>query len=675
MEKEVAFRKGLTPRTWVLVFITIVVQLVTTQLNHTMGNVWMYPGGLFPLTPALIIFFFHNILPGRWKLTKEELTIIVLVSFFNAQGFWMAGGYLSPYGGTAIMPGSGLISSAYIKSMSPYKESFAAFIPDWLAPSGNLDAVITGGALDWATWATPILFWSMIWIVYLLLGLMISFSLRRPFVETERLIFPLTVATYSLFDYQMEKEPGHKRVKMLDFGTAYAKAFWIGGSVGIIMGLTDVLNYFVPTIPASWEYAGNHVDLSGFFQQYAPGAWGNQWFWWIDFGVYAFVSLDILLTALIFNVLILMVYPALAVRLGWVSYVPGVENYSADQYGSVEGPFKFNYWITYGLMFGIGLWVAWNHRRHFINILQNAFGQATGPKEEDGVSYRFVGLGMSILWIVLLILWTAVGVPPVTAFVGLVLLVLYTLASSRVQAEMHIDDAQLYSVRGWLYDTGYATGSWGAAPVVSGELFKTMYVSSALTGISWSGLSPSLQLHGWKVGYETKTDPKEIMKALIVTAIVSIIFAHVFNLWWWSKAGGVTTSPGWTSYSDRAADSELYTLNTGHTLTAFERVWYAVTGTIFVFACFILRGRFPWFFINPVGVWTAVIGPCCHTWPMLGGLIYKYVIMKIGGTRLWQRVGVPAVVGFITTQTIGMFFFLAWIGFFQVSLPAAMAQP
>jgi hypothetical protein len=671
LEEKITYGRGLTLRVWILTFIMAAIQITTTQLNHTMTNVWMFPSGILPLAPVLIIFFFHNILPSKWKFSREELTILIVISFLNANAFYLVGGYISPYGGIQLLPGQSPVSAAYIKSTSPYKDVFAAFIPDWMAPSSNLNVVINGGILDWGAWIPSIAFWSLLWITFILFGTFISFSLRKPFVIRDRLSFPMSMCTYPLLDYQIEKDGG-KRVKILNFSRPEAKAFWIGGAIGAILGLTDILNYFLPAIPASWEYAGNHIDLTGVFQQYLPGAYGNTWLWWMDVPIYAFAPLEITLTCVISYIVILIIYPAFIVRLGVVSYVPGVEETADVQYGLVEGPFKFIYWRDYGLMFGIGLWVAWHYRKHFVNIFRNITAQTSEPMEDD-ISYRFIGLGMIILWILLLIFWTIAGVPPFVAFVGLILLVIYILANCRVCADTYIDDTQLGAVRGFLYDVGYATGLWGSAPYVNEAIFKTMYMSSMFSGISWSGFYPQMQSHIWKIGYETKTNTKDILKVIIVIAIFSVIFSIIFGLWWWSKCGGVTASPGWPAYSDRAADAELYTLTSGHTLTALERVWYALTGVIFVFVCFYLRGKFRWFIIHPAGVWTALASPMCHLWPPLIGFIYKLVILRVGGTRLWERVGIPFMLGFIALQTLGMFFVLAWYGFFSQALPAALS--
>jgi len=671
MEKEKPLAKGLYPRTWIIILLAITIQVITTQVQATMTNYWLFPSGLLPLAPTLLIFFFHNILPEKLRLRKQELALLIGVSFFNANAFYLLGGYISPYGGAQLLPGIGPAAAAFMKYASPYKESFGAFIPDWMAPSQNLNAIFEGVPIDWGAWTPSILFYFAVWMAFALFGLFLALSLRKPFIKTERLIFPIAAATYPLLDLQMEKEPGHKRVKILDFSTAYAKAFWIGGAVGLIIGASDVLNYFIPAIPPSSEFAGNHIDLTGLFQQYLPGAFGNTWLWWVDIPIYVLCPLDVTLTCIIFNIGILMIYPAIAVRLGWVSYVPGVEQGTA-QYGNVEGPFKFNYWGTYGLMFGIGVWVAWNYREHFLNILRNAFGSATGPKEEDGVPYRFVGIGLIATWILMLIIWMAVGVPVAVSLTAVVLFVLFELANTKTRADAYIEHVQLPDARGWLYDVGYGTGSWGQAPVLDGALFKSMYFSSAsVINSTWTGHHSSYQIMIFKITDEANTDPKDVIKTMIVTSIFTFFVATLFGMWWWTRIGGINTNPGYDMWTEQASGAQTYTLNPGHTLTAMERVTYAISGIIVVFGCFFLRARFPWFFIHPVGIWTALLS-CCHLWPPVMGFIYKYTIMKIGGTRLWERVGIPGIIGFTVIQNLGMFFILAWIGFWTQALPAAM---
>lgn len=67
-----------------------------------------------------------------------------------------------------------------------------------------------------------------------------------------------------------------------------------------------------------------------------------------------------------------------------------------------------------------------------------------------------------------------------------------------------------------------------------------------------------------------------------------------------------------------------------------------------------LRARYTWFFVNPIGLTMALIA--FFVLPAFIGWALKYITIKLGGTKAYNEIEIPAVVGYyIATSLIGGF--------------------
>ena len=85
----------------------------------------------------------------------------------------------------------------------------------------------------------------------------------------------------------------------------------------------------------------------------------------------------------------------------------------------------------------------------------------------------------------------------------------------------------------------------------------------------------------------------------------------------------------------------------------------AVAGFIAcIIVCF-LHARFAWFFLDPVGI--LVGGSAYYWWPPYGGSILmmtaiRFLIMKIGGARIYSRYWIPFAIGVIAGMVVPSIF-------------------
>jgi len=380
--------------------------------------------------------------------------------------------------------------------------------------------------------------------------------------------------------------------------------------------------------------------------------------------------------------IVFFVYEPVGVALGWMPYVPASAT-SHTPYGMQYGPFQFIFFVRDGIVPGIAVWTIWTHRKHFVNIFRVAFGAKKGlPLEEDGVPYRLVGLGAITLSLLFIAFLTANGIPLGVAIIFFILWLIGMISQASV-----VGETGMYEIvnSAWtpplLWDAGAAIGAWPAtAPHLSEATFKTFWMNSVpgSGGPRYVGNLP-YQINIWKVAYETKTKAKDMFIAAFITLVVAAIVAGPISIWWMHYLGGFAKLGPITYYTGaRGAATTFTTTVPGDLLwtDAVKRWVFVVAGIALTFGIQIARARFPWFYLNVVGLVPA--------WRSDGFLLHrtvalvaKFLTLRVGGARLYSETALPLAIGAIAGY--GVMYFITQLGWFiAVGIPnfqAALGAP
>jgi len=144
--------------------------------------------------------------------------------------------------------------------------------------------------------------------------------------------------------------------------------------------------------------------------------------------------------------------------------------------------------------------------------------------------------------------------------------------------------------------------------------------------------------------------------AQLVAIIIGTVVSIPIVLWWFYTYGVnrvfFTSLPfieasgqKWAqSYRTITADAITpHAPNTTFTLPMF------IIGIILAVVLYMLRARFPWFMLTPIGLVMALTWNCGDMWvPFLVALIAKWLTFRIGGATLYEKKGLPIAVGLIT---------------------------
>jgi len=546
-------------------------------------------------------------------------------------------------------------------------------VPDlWIVKdSSAVNAYLYGGPIMLDLYLPTILFYIVNWISLYLAFHFLAIVFRKPWIDVERLPFPWQRPLYEA----LKSAKGLEDRPSL-FNLNKNRWFWLGFLLGAVSASLDVIAiWFGIYIPTMYEFQKYEINLAPYLGEIFPS---NLWqLGWESWAVAATIlmPIDVLNTAIIFWVLLEGVCV-------WINFVTG--STPAGDYwtnGVETGVIRHRLLFVgrppgaFGPIFiALPLILIWRARKQIIHSIKAAVSGA--PREEgEPHSWRTIWIGFILCFIAWYISMLASGAPWHIVWT-FIMLTLFFIFSARWCAETggvlfptHNLD-QHYNI---FYDTLplQATGTLG---LNTASVATTLYAGNWYHW--WVPLIPmEPTLVGFKFAQETKTDNRDISLAIIFSTIIGIVIAIPLGIWMfhnWGASilyermlelGGIaTTYEGWPPL--------VPFLNSNQSWLDFYTipdlpVWW-ITGFIIIVLMEILRTRFTWFFLNPIGI-VVGSGAMCE-WFYDGNLVLAWIIkqlsFKVLGGRGYERIIVPIACGLM----IGYALF-----FMMLQIPAVFA--
>jgi hypothetical protein len=170
----------------------------------------------------------------------------------------------------------------------------------------------------------------------------------------------------------------------------------------------------------------------------------------------------------------------------------------------------------------------------------------------------------------------------------------------------------------------------------------------------------------YRVGLDMGVHPRDITRLILTTGIISAIIGFPTAVWFDYLVGTNNTPMGlydawWIWVHPNAATVENQ--------PAADPLWpYLLAGILLSAVLSVLNFRYVWWPLDPAGVAVGLSGGgSAWIFPALIAWIVKSIVMRIGGTRLNDRVLVPIMVGLLVGYWFLMFLgaFLGLIKFFM----------
>ena len=359
--------KGCTPKA----LIVGLLGALCIGLGSTYNDMIVKGSGLavWNLTPAATFLFFVlvlllnpllRLLHPRLPLQRGELAVafflILLANTLSGRGL-----------PAQLLP---VITGAYYYATpeNGWAEIVQPYMPDWPVPQSR-DAIWgfyegdPTGAVPWAIWAAPLLYWAVFGLALFLAMVCLMVIVRRQWVEHERLAYPMVQLPLAMI---ADDERGRTIKPLFRSGL-----MWVGFAVPFVLASINALhNYFVIIPTVSTSLGG----LSMFRGAVSVGLNLNL----SMVGFSYFIPQNIAL-GLVFFYIVNVVQRGLLGMLAW-----GGKDETMGAYSQYTDPIIIHQ--AMGGMIVLVLGSLWVGRRHLGNVLRKALGRAPEVEDADEIT-------------------------------------------------------------------------------------------------------------------------------------------------------------------------------------------------------------------------------------------------------------------------------------------------
>ncbi|MFX0209554.1 MAG: DUF6785 family protein [Candidatus Hodarchaeota archaeon] len=586
------------------------------------------------------------------KLTRQELTFVwamLIVGIPITNGGFLAGRLLL----NAMYP---------LRGEPPPPTDWA---PVFWGPTSSTEYYRSfegGGFPDISQWLIPLAFWGITSIAWAFMCLFLIQIFRKPWVDVERLAFPLAQPVQELLEAPLAL-PDEKRNRYLFLA--------IGALIAIFWASLEFLRVVFP----DWGDFFKDVDIFGIVP-------GKAWQVKIDlgevFGLSAFlpnayllarpepamiaafllVSLNVLLSALVFYLLFWVLIPVFETEFGIIAPPTGAIASIPDidlGFAKVGGISLFAFG-EFGMLFGVAIWAIILQRRYLWRSIQAIWNPSIIDESGEPIPYRTAWIGMIVCAMLFLGSLLLSGSPVVVAIYAVIFLIIGYLAGARLRAEtagMGIGHP------GYLHLHGMHTARALMGVDNEGKPLdpKGFYVTALWLQFFQRDSAPASpaisSLESYNIARITKTRTRDIFIAhsigivsiILMCLIVWPIFTYYYGLnneWSSEDVAGA-----YFHYTEAA-----YELVTGgfwdHQSYEIDIWGQAIMGMVFAIGLNILRLSRPWLPLNPIAAPILLSLRGGYWWlPILIAYLIKYTTVRIGGTKAYTTYLLPAAVGYL----------------------------
>jgi hypothetical protein len=681
-KEVVEFLPGITKRS---LAIGIPLVLIYAYLSVVVG-LYTDKGGTFgtfiiPMVYLVAIFELLGRANPKMRLTPQEWVFVF--SLFTFMGMHS---YLTMHAAAHINPPQYIWSCIpwgdYLAfTIDPLRDYWSRAVPAFSIPPEpvrfDVARMIVSGRspgqeIPWGAVLQPLFYWGLVYLFYSLISAWVAFTFGRPWVEEERLVFPLAVPSLYLFREAGEITTGNKS-RLFDFSVPHTKVFWAMFVIGIISGINPILAELLPAFPIAAWWGETNVALP-FLAQLWPGIYAAAIFFIPQIAVGLVMPNDALITLVLCWIIFGVLYQGIAVATGIVPYRPGMEFvWPWEDYPGVWMPFPYRFIAANGVALSITIWMLYRYGRRIAEVLSTLWKKDI---VEQGLSLRLVTALMVIGFFGWYALMLAEQADPIVALLVPIWAILFNIMYARVFAEVfwHVGTGWGHAwdltyqvgrfVRGWPSeaDIGWDRPNTNPAWFTIARHTANMHNWN----VSFSPLSSGHQVTLYKLAHDLKMRMTDLLVAIILGTVVFSFVAMPLEAYFilHTKGGLQATNAAGASWWPWMAAGWYHRgrwMGAGMTPQVVAGYFF-LAGALLGIVLYVLKARFAWFwFINVPALYVGMTIVTYMWLTSLLALIIKYVAIRTVGIKRYEEYAMPACAGWI-------------LGFGAAWLPAALVN-
>jgi hypothetical protein len=639
-EPEPAAAPQIRPRAFVAgICVTVLVNLLPAYSGYVVHSSRMVFGHLpmatmivFALVAWPLNVVLRSVAPG-WVLNRGEMIIVMAMAWIggsipaaNFMGL-LLGGIAAPY--------------YYATPENRWGEFLLDALPTWAVPTNRADQMRwffegkpTGSEIPWDAWTGPLAWWGSFLLALALLSIALVSVLRMQWVERERIPFPLAQAPLVMTE---ETEAG-------SYTLHGDRLFWIGAALPFSVLVWNILGYFWHNLPYLPLLDTRVLDLARGFPTISAKV--NPFV----MGFAYFTNLDVLFSLWFF-------YLLGAIQIGLFDRI-GFTIGKSDIWGSRGGAaMGWQAMGSFTLFTLLGLWMS---REHLRQVWRKALGRES--QIDDGnelMGYRFAVFGGALSALFLYFWLVRSGMSFGVAAVYLFALVLMTLGVTRFVAETGL----LYA-RMPIMPQAFTFRTLGIAGMSAADT-GALAVSYTTFGLG-NTFGASTLAHIARLGAELRIRTRTLFWATIAGLLLSLILSGAYTIHLAYSYGAYNFNVYTFNSGNRAIYDTVVTMQQTPFGPDWKRMGFFGIGAVVTAACALLRRRFMWWSLTPIGLTvftTGIINRQAFT--IFVTWLAKAVILRVGGINIYRR-SVPFFQGLMLGYVagIGLVFVVDWMFFF-----------
>ncbi|MHA2297737.1 MAG: DUF6785 family protein [Candidatus Hodarchaeales archaeon] len=579
------------------------------------------------------------------KLTAQELTFIWAMLIIGI-----------PITNSGFIAGRLLLNAMFTHQGEPMSPP-TGWGPTFWAPSREeiLNAYPGGLFPNIGEWLVPIIFWGITAFAWAFMCIFLIQLFRKPWVDVERLAFPLAQPVQELLEAPLAPPMEKKRRRYwLAIGAILAMSYASLEFLREVYQIELFPDFIFGIVPGNaWNVK---IDLGKEFGLSAilPNAYLEARPEPIMIAVFMLVSLNVLLSGIVFYLLFWVLIPVLQTELGIIE-PPTVVASPPDidlGFGRLGGISLFAFG-EFGMLFGVALWVIILQRKYLWRTIKAIWDPSVIDETGEPISYRTAWIGLIICSVIFLLALILSGSPLIGAIYAVIFLMVGYVAGARLRAEtagMGVGHPGYLHLHGMHTARLVIGGNTTPETGTQGFYITSMWLQFFQRDAAMS--TPAISsLEAYNIARVTKTRTRDIFLSgaigvsatIILCLVIWPIFAYSYGLGneWSGEAG----------HNFDYSESSIELTRGGfwdHRTYDIDTWGQAIMGAVFAIGLNILRLSRPWLPLNPIA------GPILlslrggYWWlPIVIAYIVKYLVVRIGGTRAYTQYLLPAAVGYL----------------------------
>lgn len=648
------------PKTGFWVFIVIMIALLSffsyvwsalsrAVLGPTHGSMNIGPlRGVIQIHGIIVMLFVVSWLLSKSTYFRKRINLVSLSYMY------MAITTVAFFSGIFRMPGD---FDLFIESRLSIPVESSKYVPWLLAPPADVCKQLLLGHVPfpWDEWMPRILFWWIFVEMPIIFLISTTALLRRQWISIEKVPFPHVIYYNELLKdvVQTESKP-----------TKLISPFLLAFIVGIIIQVPIYLAKMFPWFPdlygtrtscceTVWYVTPDHplASIAGIScaernPVFAAIAYFiplkvlfNSWFWYFVFLV------------------VMQILYSMGYYTGITSKGGCGRTWCPPSF-NIDPPLQLFAFSNAGGIVGLTIFTLWLSRRHLIDTIKAALGLLPRREweKEEPASYRTIWLLIILSFIATIAVYMSIGMSFVAALLIPISFFVIWFGNTRTQGL-----AGIWPGSPEIGHILYRLFLWPTAPEpMTSEFVIAQFMTRRMgSNVPDQGAGAALfaGFHNFKMADLTGVSNRTAFKITLLGAAIAPLMSFLAYLWCGYTFGlsnlGVTPSAGIQWWG---ANPDAY--NTFPTPAEWR--FHFIAGVIWIGALSILNARFIWFPFEPVGfiIATTYNASLSGIWTMfLAAWIAKELTFRIGGSRAYENVGIPAAVGLITGCIVSRVFF------------------